>query len=78
MVRGPDSPPLWHRPFARAEPVRVPSFLMDLLAKSVELAREMAYNESRPPLYIYRGLRPIGTRTIDQIINIHLILYLLP
>jgi hypothetical protein len=55
MVRGPDSPPLWHRPFARAEPVRVPSFLMDLLAKSAELAREMACNESRPPpLYIWR------------------------
>jgi hypothetical protein len=37
----------------RAEQVRVPSFLRDLLAKSVELAREPAYNRFRPPpLYI--------------------------
>jgi hypothetical protein len=35
------------------ESVRVLSFLRDLLAKTVELAREMDCNESRPhPLYI--------------------------
>jgi hypothetical protein len=38
---------------ARAELVRVPSFLRDLLAKTADLARGMDCNGSRPLLYIY-------------------------
>jgi hypothetical protein len=53
---------------SRAEPVRVLIFLRDLLAKFVELAWET--------VSIYGGLRPIETPTIDQSINIHLVLYI--
>jgi hypothetical protein len=38
---------------ARAESVRIPSFLRDLLAKSAVLTREKACNGSRPYIYIY-------------------------
>jgi hypothetical protein len=36
-----DSPPWWCRWPVRAEPIRVPSFLLRLLAKFVGLAREI-------------------------------------
>jgi hypothetical protein len=38
---------------ARAELVRVPSFLRDLLAKTTDLVWDTDCNGSRPPLYIY-------------------------
>jgi hypothetical protein len=47
---------------ARAESVRLSSFLRDLLAKSAELTRETVCNGSRPPLYIWRT-------TVDGEIN---------
>jgi hypothetical protein len=64
---------------AHAELVMIPSFLRDLLAKSARLTRESVCNGSTDlSLYIYEGLRPIGKPTIDQSINIHLVLYILP
>jgi hypothetical protein len=52
-VRGLDGPWWWRGRSARAESVRIPSFLRDLLAKSVGLTRESACNGSRPPPSIY-------------------------
>jgi hypothetical protein len=52
---------------ACAESVRVSNFLLNLLAKIAELAREMTCSGSRPPLYIDEGLWPIEPPTIDQI-----------
>jgi hypothetical protein len=36
----------------RAESVRIPSFLRDLLAKTTDLARDTNCNGSKSPLYI--------------------------
>jgi hypothetical protein len=51
----------------RAELVRVPSFLWDLLARSVDLARNTDCNGSRPPLYIY--IEDYGRLIINNRIN---------
>jgi hypothetical protein len=51
---------------SRAESVRVPSFLWDLLAKTAELAREIDCNGSRPTIYIYGGLRAIEHQESNQ------------
>jgi hypothetical protein len=51
--------------------------LRDLLAKSTGLTRELDCYGSRPPLNICEGMWPIGTPTIDQSINIRLVLYIL-
>jgi hypothetical protein len=52
-VRGLNGAHWWCGWSARAELVRVPSFLRDLLAKTIDLAQDTDCNESRPPLYIY-------------------------
>jgi hypothetical protein len=44
---------------ARAEQIRVPSFLLCLLTKFTELARDFVCNGSSPLLYKNRGIRPI-------------------
>jgi hypothetical protein len=44
---------------ACVESIRIPSLLRDLLVKSAGLTRETTSNESRPPIYIDEGLRPI-------------------
>jgi hypothetical protein len=72
-VRGSDSPHWWCGRSAPVESVRVSSFLRDLFTKIAELAWKIDCNGSRPPLslYIYGGLRPIGS-IIKSIINIFL------
>jgi hypothetical protein len=50
---------------ACAESVRVPSFSLDLLAKTAGLARKTTCSGSRPPFYIDEGLRPIELPIID-------------
>jgi hypothetical protein len=55
-ARRPDDSRWWRGWSVRAESVRIPSFLRDLLAKSTRLTRELTCNGSRPPLYIYEGL----------------------
>lgn len=64
-----DSPQWWRRRFARTQNQLSPNFLHDLLARSTELARKIACNRSIPLLFIYSGLRPIETSTIESIIN---------
>jgi hypothetical protein len=49
-----------------------------LLAKSAILTWKWLVTGPDLPLYIYGELRPIGGPTIDQSINIHLVLYILP
>jgi hypothetical protein len=64
---------------ARAESVRIPSLLRDLLAKSAGLTRESVCNGSRPlPSLYMKGYDRLEKTTIDQSINIHLVLYVLP
>jgi hypothetical protein len=50
-----------------AELVAAPRFLRDLLAKPAGLTWEPTCNESRPPLYRWRGVYPIEALTIDPI-----------